>query len=154
MIDKTFEFVCHLPAEEASQRIEALLLKEGVEYAAANLSVVSERTPVAVLGIDPKLYTHNNWVGINPFAYVSGVDVRFRPSIGGDTIVIVRVNRARSFFFAALGIATGLLAACAMPQPAGVVFFVGFASAAWLGIVSFLGGYLIKSEIGRSLKTR
>lgn len=38
------------------------------------------------------------------------------------------------------------MAATAMSEPAGILFFVGFASATWFGIVSFVGGYLIRKE--------
>jgi hypothetical protein len=39
-------------------------------------------------------------------------------------------------------------------RPAGLLFFVGFACATWFGIVSFLGGYLIKKEIASRLSDR
>jgi hypothetical protein len=151
---KTYELVCRLPAQEAFERIEGLLSKEGVKYRAAGLSIASTRTPIVVLGIQPKLYTHSNWVGVNPFVYVSSVDVRFKPGDDGVTKVTVRVNRLRAFLLAALGIAVGFLAAGAMPEPAGLLFFVGFACATWFGIVSFLGGYLIKKEIASRLSDR
>jgi hypothetical protein len=41
-----------------------------------------------------------------------------------------------------------------MPEPGGVLFFIAFACATWFGIVSFLGGYLIKKEIGDCLEDR
>jgi hypothetical protein len=76
MIQKTYELVCQLPAQTASERIEALLSKEGVTYTAANLFVTSTSTPIVLLGIQSKLYSRSNWVGLNPFAFVTSVDVR------------------------------------------------------------------------------
>lgn len=149
---KTYELACALPAQEASERIESLLSKEGVKYRAADLSIVSTRTPIVVLSLQPKLYTHSNWVGINPFAYISGVHVRFQPDDGVGTKVTVRINRLRAFLFAASGIVIGFLAARAMPEPAAALFFLVFAAATWFGIVSFLGGYLVKKEISDRLK--
>jgi hypothetical protein len=146
MMHKTyeFEFVCQLPAQAASERIEALLSKEGVEYRTSDLSIASTRTPIVLLSIP--------WVGFNPFVYISGIDVLFKPTDGGITNVTVRVNRSRAFLFAALGIWSALLAAIAMPEPAGILVVVGFASATWFGIVSFVGGYLIRKEISDRLK--
>jgi hypothetical protein len=148
---KTYELSCQLPAQEAFERIEGLLSNEGVKYRAAGLSIASTRTPIVLLSIQPKLYTHSNWVGVNPFVYVSNVDVRFKQGDGEVTKVTIRVNRLRAFLLSALGIAFGFLAASAMPEPAGLLFFVGFACATWFGIVSFLGGYLIKKEIADRL---
>src|SRR5271157_2118968 len=121
MMHKTYEFVCQLPAQAASERIEGLLSKEGVKYRAANLSVASVRTPIAVLGIQPKLYSHSNWVGLNPFTFVSGVEVQCEEVDSGLTKVTVRVNRLRAFLWVAFWIACSLLAARAMPEPGGAI---------------------------------
>jgi hypothetical protein len=152
VMHKTYELICRLPAQVASERIEGLLSKEGVKYRTADLSVTSVRTPIAVLSIQPKLYSHSNWVGINPFVYISGVDVRLMPGDDGVTKITVRVNRLRAILFAAVGIVIGFLAARAMPEPLGILFFFGFACVTWFGIVSFLGGYLVKKEISDRLK--
>jgi hypothetical protein len=149
---KTYELTCRLPAQVASERIEGLLSKEGVKYRAANLSVASTRTPIAVIGIEPKLYSHSNWFGLNPFTFVSGVEVRCEQSGDELTKVTVRVNRLRAFLWAAFWIACSLAAARAMPEPGGAILVVVVACAAWFGIVSFLGGYLVKKEISDRLK--
>jgi hypothetical protein len=72
---------------------------------------------------------------------------------GGElTKVTVRVNRIRGFLWALFWIVCSLLVARAMPQPGGILLVIGVASAAWFGIASFLGGYLIKKEIADHLK--
>jgi hypothetical protein len=149
---KTYELTCRLPAQVASERIEALLSKEGVKYRAADLSVASTRTPFAVIGIEPKLYSHGNWFGLNPFTFVSGVEVRCEQSCDELTKVTVRVNRLRAFLWVAFWIVCSLLAASAMPEPGGAILVVIVACTAWFGIVSFLGGYLVKKEISDRLK--
>ena len=154
MIHKTYEFVCQLPAQVASERIERLLSKEGVTYRAADLSITSVSTPIAVLGIQPALYSHSNWVGLNPFTFVSGVDVHCEQVDSGLTKVTVRVNRLRAFLWLAFYVECGILAASAMPEPGGAILVIGVACAAWFGIVSFLGGYLIKKEISDHLKNQ
>ncbi len=131
-----------------------MLSKEGVKYMAANLAITSIKTPIVVLGIQPKLYSHSNWVGLNPFAFVSGVDLRFKEDENGVTRVTVRVNRLRGFLWVGFWAACSSLAALAMPEPGGAILFIGIACAAWLGIVSFLGGYLIKKEIAGCLGDR
>lgn len=154
MMHKTYEFVCQLPAQAASERIKGLLSKEGVKYRAANLSVASVRTPIAVVGIQPKLYSHSNWVGLNPFTFVSGVEVQCEQVDSGLTKVTVRVNRLRTFLWVAFWVACSLLAARRMPEPGGAILVIGVACAAWFGLTSFLGGYLVKKEISDRLKDR
>ena len=151
-MSKTYEIFCQLPADAAAKRIEALLYKEGVKCRVSDLSITSVRTPIAVLGIQPRLYSHSNWVGLNPFTFVSGVDVRCKQGDDGLTKVTISVNRLRALLWVTFWGACSLLAASAMPEPGGAIFFIGITSSAWFAIVSFLGGYLIKKEITNSLK--
>jgi hypothetical protein len=155
MIHKTYELVSQLPADAVLERVKSLLSKECVKYKVDNLSVMSTETPLVIVNFDPRLYTRANWVGVNPFAYVSGVDVRCAPGDNGLTKVIVRVNRFRSLLWVVFWVVNGGLVAFVMPEPEGairVILFVGFVCAAWFGNVSFLGSYLIKKEIGDHLK--
>jgi hypothetical protein len=152
VIHKTYELVCPLSAHAALERIEALLSKESVQYrAAADLSVTSTQTPI-LLWVEPWGWRPSNWVGVNPFRYVSGVDVRCESGGDGFTRVIVRVNRFRAFFFGGFSFIWCLLLACAVPEPWAKSFPIAFGCVAWFGIVSFLGDYLIKKEIGDHLK--
>jgi hypothetical protein len=41
-----------------------------------------------------------------------------------------------------------------MSEPGGAILVIGVACAAWFGIVSFLGGYLVRKEISESLKNQ
>jgi hypothetical protein len=148
MIFKTYVISCQLPPQTASDRIKDLLSKEGVKYSAANFSLTSLSTPIVVVGIQPKLYSHSNWVGLNPFTFISGVDVCCEREDEGLTKVTVRVNRRRAFLWFLYWVTLSFFVARAMPEPGGAILFIGITCAAWFGIVRFLGGYLIKKEIG------
>jgi hypothetical protein len=41
-----------------------------------------------------------------------------------------------------------------MPEPGGAILVIGVACAAWFGLASFLGAYLVKKEISDRLKDR
>lgn len=151
---KTYELVCQLPAHGAAERIEGLLSKEGVRYTAADLSISSVSTPIAVFGIQPRLYSRRNWVGLNPFAFVSGVNLQFKEDGNGLTRVNVRVNRLRALLWVLFWIMCSSLVAGTMPAQGGALLLVGIACAAWFGIVSFLGGHLIKKEIADCLSDK
>lgn len=142
---------CSLAPQAASDRVAELLAHEGVKFERNGFSIASTSTPIAVLGIDQRMYTRRNWVGINPFAYVSGVVVSCEPADGSKTKVAIQVNRRRAILWFVFWLACASLVGRAMPEPGGVILFAGVAVAAWFGVVSFLGGYLVKTEIGKAL---
>jgi hypothetical protein len=149
---KTYEINCALEPQAAAARIETLLADAGVRFNAADLRIISTSTPIVLLGMQPKLYTRKNWVGLNPFVFITGVDVRCEPAAGSATKVNVRVNRRRSILLVAFWAICGYLVARALPQPAGAVVFAIVIFAAWFGIVAFLGGYVVKKEIRDGLR--
>ena len=145
-LNKTFTIVCDLAAQAAVERIKHLLSQEHVEYCAAMLSVLSTRTP------PPVAWTaHSRVGGLNPFAVVTSVDVRCEPSDDGTTVT-VHVNRRRGVLMAAMLTACWLFSAVRLPEPQGAVLCVGFSSAAWLGMVFYLGGYRLRKVVSDCLK--
>ncbi|MDE2346137.1 MAG: hypothetical protein KGL13_06690, partial [Gammaproteobacteria bacterium] len=75
------------------------------------------------------------------------------PVNDGSTKVIIYINRLRSIIMVAFWALCGFLMALAMPFPAGGILFLTILVTAWIGIVTFLGGYLIKKEIIEELIT-
>jgi hypothetical protein len=123
------------------------LAKERVEYRIEGLSILSIRMPIALFSLQRSLYSDRNWVGLNPFTFVSGVSVRCQLDKNGLTQIIVQVNKVRTFAWVAFWVLSSALAASRMPKPDGIILFFAISIAAWFGLVSFLGGYLIKKEI-------
>jgi len=149
---KTYELISLLPAQTVLYRIGDLLAKERVKYKILNSSVITIQTPLVLLGLDPRLYSRNNWTGLNPFAYISGIEVRCEANDNGLTRVVIHINRFRAFVWVACCVACSSLAASAMPLPEGAIVGFGLPFAAWFGIVSFVGGYLVKKETVEHLK--
>ena len=140
---KTYEIDCRLHPEAAMERIKNLLAKEGVRFRTADRSRFSIKTPIAVLG-----------AGLNPFTYVSAVNVQCQTAEGDVTSIIVDIDQFRAFVWVMFWIVCLGLAASGLPKPAGAGLFVGGCLLAWFGNVSFLGGYLIKKEIADCLNAR
>jgi hypothetical protein len=69
----------------------------------------------------------------------------------GITEIVVHVNRFRTFLWVAFWVWASALAALGLPKSEGAILFIAVSSAAWFGLVSFSGGYLIKKEITNSL---
>src|SRR5260221_9133175 len=144
-----YEIMCNLPPDLAVARVANLLSREGMTYTSADLRISSTRMPFVMVGIDPRFYSRNNWLGVNPFAFISGITARCEPVDERTTRVVVRVDRGRTVLWAAFWIACGLLVGLAMPEPAGVFVFGTIACAAWVG--HLVNGYLVKKEITNEL---
>jgi hypothetical protein len=140
-----------LSAETTIARVGELFAKEGVQFRTEGLSIFSISTPIALLSFDRTLYSNRNWVGLNPFTFISGIDVRCRLDKSGVTEIVVQVNKFRTFLWVAVWVSSSGLAASAMPIAQGALLFIAVSLAAWFGLVSFLSGYLIKKEISDCL---
>jgi len=149
---KTYILSSRLSAETAIERLGDLLSKAEVQYKINGLSISSTRTPIVVFNLQRAMYSKRNWVGLSPFPYISGVDLRCQPGKGASTEVIVQVNRGRTFVYLAFSICACGIASTGMPTLADAVLFIAVSSAvAWLSCVS-LSGYLLKKEITNCLK--
>ena len=147
MTHKTYELTSRLPAAVVIQRMEELFTRENVQFRPGDLSISSIKTPIAK-GIQPKLYSKRNWVGLNPFAFISGVEVQCKSS-GGDVVrVNVHIDQFRAFIGVALSATSSGFAAVALPELGWAILFIAAVTvSAWFVLVWFLGGYLIKKEI-------
>jgi hypothetical protein len=150
---KTYIISSRLSAETTIARVGDLFRKAGVQYRTEGLSIVSISTPIVLLSFQRILYSNRNWVGLNPFTYISGVDVRCRLETSGLTEVVVQINRFRTFLYMASWFcAIGLTSIGMPPLEDAILFIIAVSLAGWFGLVSFLGGYLIKKEITDCLK--
>lgn len=139
-------------AEETIARIGELFRRQGVQCTTEGLSIVSIRMPIPVGSSDRIRYSNRNWVGLNPFTFISGIHVRCQSGKSSTTEVTVQVNRFRALIAAGLWFWVGVLTAATTARSDGTMLFTVVGLAAWFGLlwfgfVSFLGGYLIKKEI-------
>jgi len=147
MMQKVYQLTSQLPAQAIMQRLEDLFAKEGVQFRRGHLSITSTNTTIAILGIQPTLYSRRNWVGLNPFTFVSGVDVCCKLGDGDVVKIDIHINQLRTFIWVVFWAMCSLLAAFVMSEPEGAILFIAVTVAAWFVLVGFLGGLLIKKEI-------
>jgi hypothetical protein len=150
---KVYRIAASADAETALERIKDLLTAEGVKFKQIDLQLKSTRTPIAILSIQPVLYTRRNWVGLNPFIFISKIVINAKQSNNTDVVLEILINRLRAYILAIFLSILGYFVGRAMPQPAGALLFVGVVFTGWFGFVSFLGGYLVRSEIARAVRS-
>jgi hypothetical protein len=149
---KIYEISSPLEPQAASERIEHLLSHEGVQYVVNNLRVTSTSTPIVLLNFQSQLYTRKNWVGVNPFAFVTGVDIQCETRNSAGTRIIVRNFRRRAILNVVFWGVIGFLMARAMSEPAAATFIGALLFTAWFANVTFLAGYLINREITKEVR--
>jgi hypothetical protein len=152
MMHKSYELAARLPAAKAMQRMEGLFTEEGVQFTRTDTSITSLKTPIGLGRLDARNYSKRNWVGLNPFTFVSGVTVRCEPGAGDVRRISLEIDQFRAYVWFAFWAACSLAPATVMPRlEVAILFILGVTVAAWLLIVRFLGGFLIKEEILDSL---
>jgi hypothetical protein len=151
MVNKAYEFICDTPTSGVIKKIEALFKDEGVEFRSTTSHIESTSTPIAILSLQPQMYSRKNWLGFNPFSYISNVSVDVNPTEDNYVKVVVVANRRRAYFYVTFFAIAGLSAARAISEPAGMILFILLTLGSWLLFVSLLGGHLVRKEIGDAL---
>jgi len=145
------ELVSDLSQAEISRRIASLLSAEGVDFTATDSGISSTSTPLALLGFQREMYSRSNWLGLNPFAHVTAINVSWRTVDAKRVAVCVRINRTRAVAFAGIAMVLGLVMVAPMlPTLGAVLLAIAVGLFAW-GEIDILGKRLIISEIGRAL---
>jgi len=149
---KTYELTSRLSMATVMQRMEDLFRGEGVQFTRGDTSIASIKTPISLGRLDARDYSKRNWVGLNPFTFVSGVSVRCESGTGDVRRINVDIDQFRAYVWFAFWAACSLPVATAMSKPeSAILLIVGVTVVAWFLIVRFFGGYLIKKEILDSL---
>jgi hypothetical protein len=153
MMNKRYRVTTKESPASALERVAHLLSSEGVSWTRSDeVTLRSTRMPIALHTLQSVLYSRKNWFGMNPFTYVSGVQIRCEPEGIDTTTVSIDIDRSRGFFWVVFWIACCAVGVPAAPQPAGALLLLVGSGVLWLFVLSFVGGYLIKEEIRGALR--
>ena len=147
---KTLTYVveARIPPRDARDRVAALLVAERVRYVVTDQNVRSTKTPLG-LNFQSLWFTQRNWVGLNPFAHVSGVAFDCAGAATGPTRVTVRVDRTRALYMVSPYLSAYLLAPL-VPVSAAILVSIGATGLIWF-ILSYVAGHLLRSEVRDAL---
>jgi hypothetical protein len=146
---KTFTVTTALPPKEALGRLVQLLETAGVRIEREEAGVRSIRTPIPMINVDPRLYSRRNWVGINPFALLTGLRMTTADRDGGASIN-VSIDRRRVLLLLAFEVLVVLAIAFRAPPLATLVV-----AAVLLAVCAVLLRWaysLTRTEIERQLR--
>jgi hypothetical protein len=137
------------------KRITDLLACEYVGFRADQNSIKSTHVPFPILNIDKRMYTRKNWVGINPFIFISGIEIFLTESNIRETQIDIIVDQNRAILIYLFILCITLLVALAIP-----ILWIGISLFLFIGIITHLFVFnvcvkrLIKSEILNEIMER
>lgn len=145
-----------LPVRDAVRRMEKLLGNESVRFIVDEnaMSITSTRIPFPMIGIDMRLYSRKNWVGVNPFVFVSGIEIAFVKTGRDSTRLDVSIDLRRTLVLYCCMVVILLLVAASFPAWwVGFLFLVLASGILHQVLFRFLAKHLIGIEILYSMQT-
>lgn len=139
--------------DESLNRVAILLIREGVTIQKQSHSIKSIRTPVVFLGFDRRLYTKGNWVGINPFVFISGVEVKCSETTQGGTEIDIVVDQRRTSLIYFLALINVFVVASVLPNhELGILLFVVAGAALFFLLFKLIGYQLVTHQIRNEIE--
>lgn len=130
-----------------------LLVCESLRFEIEQNTIRSVNIPFPILSFDYRVLSRNNWVGINPFVYVSNILLRVDSLDPNSCMVKVEIDQTRAimiFWFVATML---LLVSAFLPNVIASISFLSiFLSLSGYLIFGLCVGTLIKKELNYVLK--
>jgi hypothetical protein len=148
-----FSLFSNLSVSETTRRLAEFFTSEHISFNANPNSLRSTSIPFPIVNFDRRMYTRKNWVGINPFIFISGIEMFFTESNTKETQVDVTIDEYRTIVMYLCYLCLILLVAVALPVLwVGISFFFFMAVFARLFVFDLCIKRLIKSEIQNAIK--
>ncbi len=98
MLNREFKIETNQSIEHAIKSICTLFKLRSIGYRKENSSLISEYIPISFMMInwDNRLYSRDNFIGVNPFLFIDSIRVDFSSGHNGVTILNIIVSRSRS----------------------------------------------------------
>jgi hypothetical protein len=142
---KNFNLETLMPRDEAITRLINLLEDESLIVNKTNNRIWSQHTPLPIVNFDSRLYSKKNWVGINPFIFITSIDINFESNMSDKTFITVTIDRTRMLFI--LAIVLIIVTALAIQAPVIVSATVAASLVGVFFILFYLSYSLARKEI-------
>jgi hypothetical protein len=156
MEEISFALTTKRSLKEAITQISDLLTAEDVRFRVESNSIRSTWMPIPIWSFDKRFRTRRNWVGINPFIFISGINFFLKESNPEQTEIDITINRRRGIaaFLLFIGLLWSLTISALLDGPAPPAILIILPSAdvilpilGYLFIFKLCIKRLIKSEI-------
>ena len=151
----TLRLCSKLSIGDTIRRIADLLAHEHVNFNTSPNSIRSTHVPFPIVNFDKRMYTRKNWVGLNPFIFISTIEIFFKELNTKETGVDICIDQQRAIIIYLCLLCLILLVALAIPILwGGISFFFFIAIVTRLFIFNLCIRKLIKSEIVNEITER
>lgn len=148
-----FRLYSKLCMNDTIKRIAGLLSYEHVSFDAGPNSIKSTHVPFPIVSLDKRMFSRKNWVGINPFIYISSIEMFFTESTTKETQIDISVDQYRTIVLYSFSLITMLYVAIALPNLwLGISFFFSMAFLTRLFIFNLCVKKLIRGEILNAIR--
>jgi hypothetical protein len=97
MWKRHFRFTSDAQPGTVLETVSSLLSKRSVQHSIGANNITSTRVPLPIVGWDKRLYSRDNFVGVNPFVFIDRIELNVERQSAGETIVDVLLVQWRSF---------------------------------------------------------
>lgn len=97
MWKRHFEFITHTQPQIVIEIVSHLLTKRSVEHTVEGNYITSTYIPIPLLNWDKRLYSHDNFVGVNPFIFIDRLTVEVKPETGSKTQLYITARQGRAY---------------------------------------------------------
>lgn len=98
MKNKQLEIVTDIQPQSAISVISRLLTKRSVEHTIEGNFITSTDIPIPFFNWDRRLYSQDNFVGVNPFVFIDSLTIEVKPNAGSKTQLHITTKRGRLYF--------------------------------------------------------
>jgi len=134
-------------------RISDVFSDESIKFVTSTDSIRSTKVPLPLLSFDLRQYTRRNWVGINPFIFISEIMVILSKMDENNISIKLTIDQTRAVFIYAIILFLLSFVAINLPKGwIGILFFGSLACICYGFIFLLCINRFIKKEIVDELR--
>lgn len=135
------------------RRIEDLFNYESLKFLSDSNSIRSVKIPMPIVSFDRRFYSKKNYIGINPFIFISSIEINFKKPSTEKVIVDINIDQSRAFIiYLIVLLLTGMVAINLPNYWSGISLFSLVAIFTFIFIFKVCVKKLIKYEIFHTLE--
>jgi hypothetical protein len=148
---RQFELVTDTQPQNVIKIVSQLLRKRSVEHTVGGNCITSTDIPIILLNWDKRMFSRDNFIGINPFIFIDRLTVEVKPESESKTRLHITANRGRAYIPLIFIIPPALWVLMVENSFAGLMMLI-FAVLYYLFTFQVVVGRLLLREIERALR--